>query len=81
MPHSLSNFYINYHEKEVLVSPKISAAGNYFTVHLEEGEIKLKSEGLNKKLWIEKGKGATSLAYKLGELIESYKNACQRKLW
>ena len=68
------NFYINYGEKEVLVTPKISATGNYFTVHLEEGEVKLKSEGLHKKLWTEKGKGATCLAYKLGQLIEACKH-------
>jgi len=74
------NFYISYNEKEVLVSPKVSATGNCFTVHLEEGEVRLKSEGLNKTLWIEKGKGATSLAYRLGLLIEGCKNFKQGNL-
>lgn len=77
MCHVPASFYIKFGEKEVLVSAKKSATGNNYIVYLEEGEVTLKSEGLTKKLWTEKGKGATSLAYKLGQLIEGYKNLGQ----
>lgn len=71
MPRTSLTFYINYCEKDVLVSPDMDATGNYFTVHLEEGDVKLKSEGWKTKLWLEKGKGATSLAFTLGQLIDA----------
>ncbi|MCW3114134.1 MAG: hypothetical protein JWR18_2530 [Segetibacter sp.] len=54
-----------------MVSPDMDATGNYFTVHLDEGKVKLKSEGWKKKLWLEKGKGATTLAFTLGQLIDA----------
>lgn len=69
----LSDFYINYGEKQVMVSPRLCPSGNCFTVHLEEGLINLKSEGVKSLLWLEKGKGATWLAFTLGQLIESGK--------
>jgi len=70
MAHLYNDFYINYDEKKVMVSQTINKNGNYYTVHLEDGEINLKSEGFKTLLWVEKGKGATGLAYTLGQLIE-----------
>ncbi len=66
-----NDFYINYDGKKVMVSHTTNKNGNFFTVHLEEGDVKLKGEGFKRLLWVEKGKGATGLAYKLGQLIES----------
>ncbi len=79
MPHLPPSFCIHDGEKEILVSPNISSTGSYFTVHLEAGDVKLRSEGMNKKLWIEQGKGATYLAYRLGKLIEGCKNLNEQK--
>jgi hypothetical protein len=79
MSHLPPSFYIHDGEKEILVSSDVSPNGSYFTVHLDECEVKLRSEGRNKKLWIEQGKGATSLAYKLGKLIEGCRNINEQK--
>jgi len=68
------SFYIYDGEKQILVCQDNSGNANHFIVHLQDGNVKLKSEGVRKKLWIEHGKGATSLAYKLGKLIEGCKN-------
>lgn len=65
-------FFIKYDEKKVMVSFLTDASGNHFTVHLDDGNIKLKSAGLKSLLWLEKGKGATFLAYQLGQLIEQH---------
>lgn len=72
-------FYINYHNQQILVSLEARKAGCDFIIHLDTGKVKLKSEGSKTKLWIEKGKGATSLAYTLGQLIENVVgNHCRR---
>ena len=70
MAYLYNDFYINYDEKKVMVSQTTNKNGTYFTVYLENEEINLKSEGFKTLLWVEKGKGATGLAYKLGRLIE-----------
>jgi hypothetical protein len=73
------HFFIKYGEKKVMVSILTNASGNYFTVHLEEGNINLKSAGLKTLLWLERGKGATGLAYQLGQLIEQHLVCAQKQ--
>ncbi|MDQ6815199.1 MAG: hypothetical protein M3040_15795 [Bacteroidota bacterium] len=80
MPHLPPSFYIYDGEKEILVSQDVGSNENCFIVHLDEREVKLRSEGIKKKLWIEQGKGATPLAFTLGKLIESRKNLNEQKL-
>ena len=67
----LEDFFIKYLGQDVAVTPLVSATGNYFLVHLDGCNVKLKSEGSTRLLWLERGKGATPLAYALGQLIEN----------
>lgn len=79
MKNMLPNFSIEFNGEPVMVSRIPSAAGNFYSVQYGNDVVRIKGEGFNSILWIEKGKGATLLAAELGRLIEKYLHLSTRR--